>query len=73
MSAGNIAVPTMTTTRLPDPVPVAEYDACPVTELLRTVFPTVPPGVEYGLTTRGRGVLKPLGELATWVVASEAG
>ena len=119
MSAGNIAVPTMLNTPLPDPVPSADYDACPVTELFRrlgdkwtllvlvlldqqtyrfnelhrriegisqrmltrtlrtlehdglverTVFPTVPPSVEYALTARGRSLLKPLSEVADWVV-----
>jgi DNA-binding HxlR family transcriptional regulator len=119
MSAGNIPVPSMLTTSLPNPVPIAEYDACPVTELFRrlgdkwtllllillgqhpyrfnelqrridgisqrmltrtlrtlekdglvrrTVFPTVPPSVEYDLTPRGRSLLKPLTEVADWVV-----
>jgi DNA-binding HxlR family transcriptional regulator len=119
MSAGNIAVPSMLTMPLANPVPVREYDACPVTELFhrlgdkwtllvlvllgeqpyrfndlqrriegvsqrmltrtlrtlesdrlveRTVFPTVPPSVEYALTARGRSLLGPLTEMATWAV-----
>jgi DNA-binding HxlR family transcriptional regulator len=32
----------------------------------RTVFPTVPPRVEYALTPLGRTLLKTLAELATW-------
>ena len=119
MSAGNTAVPSLLTVSLPDPVPAAEYDACPVTELFRrlgdkwtllvlillgerayrfnelhrridgisqrmltrtlrtleddglvqrTVFPTVPPSVEYSLSARGQSLLPPLTGLATWVV-----
>jgi DNA-binding HxlR family transcriptional regulator len=32
----------------------------------RTVFPTVPPRVEYGLTTLGTTLLKTVRELANW-------
>jgi DNA-binding HxlR family transcriptional regulator len=32
----------------------------------RSVFPTVPPRVEYSLTPLGRTLLAPLNELATW-------
>ncbi|MER6938398.1 helix-turn-helix domain-containing protein [Nocardioides sp. NPDC127514] len=38
----------------------------------RTVFPTVPPGVEYGLSARGRELLVPLSELADWVIRGRA-
>lgn len=38
----------------------------------RTVFPTVPPGVEYALTDRGRELLVPLSGLADWVVRRRA-
>ncbi|MFI2487071.1 winged helix-turn-helix transcriptional regulator [Promicromonospora kroppenstedtii] len=38
----------------------------------RTVFPTVPPGVEYDLTERGRELLVPLSALADWVVKDRA-
>ena len=32
----------------------------------RTVFPTVPPRVEYALTALGRDLLAPIGGLAEW-------
>jgi DNA-binding HxlR family transcriptional regulator len=32
----------------------------------RTVFPTVPPRVEYSLTPLGRTLLEPVSELAKW-------
>jgi DNA-binding HxlR family transcriptional regulator len=32
----------------------------------RTVFPTVPPRVEYALTELGRDLLEPVGALAAW-------
>ena len=38
----------------------------------RTVFPTVPPGVEYGLSDRGRELLVPLAGLADWVIRGRA-
>ncbi|NGN94201.1 helix-turn-helix transcriptional regulator [Nocardioides sp. KC13] len=38
----------------------------------RTVFPTVPPGVEYALSDRGRELLVPLAGLADWVVRGTA-
>jgi DNA-binding HxlR family transcriptional regulator len=34
--------------------------------LTRTVFPTVPPRVEYELTVLGRSLLKPVNELVQW-------
>lgn len=38
----------------------------------RTVFPTVPPGVEYALSDRGRELLVPLSGLADWVIRGRA-
>lgn len=38
----------------------------------RTVFPTIPPGVEYALSDRGRDLLVPLAGLADWVVRGRA-
>ncbi|MGY0385425.1 winged helix-turn-helix transcriptional regulator [Nocardioides sp. WG-D5] len=38
----------------------------------RTVFPTIPPGVEYALSDRGRELLVPLAGLAQWVVSGRA-
>ncbi|MGL1213287.1 winged helix-turn-helix transcriptional regulator, partial [Vibrio parahaemolyticus] len=35
----------------------------------RTVHPTVPPQVEYGLTDLGQSLSEPLLQLALWVVA----
>ncbi len=32
----------------------------------RTVFPTIPPRVDYELTELGRDLLEPVGALATW-------
>lgn len=32
----------------------------------RTVYPTIPPRVEYELTLRGRSLIKPLQALGTW-------
>jgi DNA-binding HxlR family transcriptional regulator len=34
----------------------------------RTVFPTVPPRVEYELTALGRSLLQPVSALATWAI-----
>ena len=34
----------------------------------RTVFPTVPPRVDYELTALGRDLLKPIGALAEWTL-----
>ena len=33
----------------------------------RTVFPTIPPRVDYDLTDLGRGLLKPVAALGQWV------
>jgi DNA-binding HxlR family transcriptional regulator len=38
----------------------------------RTVFPSVPPSVEYRLTALGESLLKPLSALADWAVAAPA-
>jgi DNA-binding HxlR family transcriptional regulator len=122
MSGGNTGVPSMVSTRLPNPVPVAEHERCPVTAMLRwvgdkwsvlvvvllgqhpyrfnelqrgiegisqrmltrtlrglevdgllsrTVYPTVPPSVEYSLTPLGHSLLGPLSALADWTVAHQ--
>jgi DNA-binding HxlR family transcriptional regulator len=119
MSGGNTDVPLLVATPLAERVPVAEYDACPVTGLFhrlgdkwslvtlvllgerahrfnelhhridgvsqrmltrtlralesdglvrRTVFPTVPPSVEYALTSSGAALLTPLSQVAQWAV-----
>ncbi len=34
----------------------------------RTVFPTVPPRVEYALTSLGRSLLKPIQHLGNWAI-----
>lgn len=39
----------------------------------RTVFPTVPPSVEYDLTPLGRSLLEPLSAVADWAVRNHAG
>jgi len=36
--------------------------------ITRTVFPTVPPRVEYELTSLGRDLLKPVGALGEWAI-----
>src|SRR4051812_20654229 len=36
----------------------------------RTVFPTVPPSVEYGLTPLGRTLLEPVQSLVAWAQAN---
>ena len=119
MSGANTHVPSVLGASLPNPVPSEEYDACPVTDVLRhvgdkwtllivillgrrphrfnelhrsvegisqrmltrtlralerdglaarTVYPTIPPGVEYDLTPLGRTLLDPLSALADWAV-----
>ena len=35
--------------------------------ITRTVFPTIPPRVDYDLTDLGRGLLKPVAALGQWV------
>jgi DNA-binding HxlR family transcriptional regulator len=119
MSGTNTRVPSVVGAPLPIPVPSEEYDACPVTDVLRrvgdrwtllilillgrgphrfnelhrsvegisqrmltrtlralerdglatrTVYPTLPPSVEYDLTPLGRTLLNPLSTLADWAV-----
>jgi DNA-binding HxlR family transcriptional regulator len=119
MSGRNTDVPSMVATALPVPVPAAEYEQCPATDVLhrigdkwtlllvvllgrrpyrfnelqraiegisqrmltrtlrvleqdgmvqRTVFPTVPPSVEYSVTELGRSLLVPLSAVADWAV-----
>jgi DNA-binding HxlR family transcriptional regulator len=38
----------------------------------RTVFPTVPPRVEYELTPLGRGIIEPVTALAEWAQTNKA-
>jgi DNA-binding HxlR family transcriptional regulator len=38
----------------------------------RTVYPTVPPSVEYALTSSGQALLGPLSEVANWAVEHHA-
>jgi DNA-binding HxlR family transcriptional regulator len=38
----------------------------------RTVFPTIPPRVEYELTTLGRSLLEPVGALGRWARENHA-
>jgi len=38
----------------------------------RTVFPTVPPSVEYALTSSGAALLTPLSQVAQWAVDHRA-
>ncbi len=38
----------------------------------RTVFPTIPPKVEYELTEMGRDLFKPVRALGEWAIAHEA-
>ncbi len=40
--------------------------------LTRTVFPTVPPQVEYGLTALGRDLLHPVSGLSDWALRNQA-
>ena len=40
--------------------------------LLRTVFPTVPPSVEYSITELGQSLLVPLSAVADWAVDHHA-
>ncbi|MGW0433449.1 winged helix-turn-helix transcriptional regulator [Micromonospora sp. NPDC003197] len=119
MFGTNTHVPSVVGAPLPIPVPSKEYDACPVTDVLRrvgdrwtllilillgrrphrfnelhrsvegisqrmltrtlralerdglaarTVYPTIPPSVEYDLTPLGRTLLNPLSALAAWAV-----
>jgi DNA-binding HxlR family transcriptional regulator len=38
----------------------------------RSVFPTVPPRVEYGLTTLGRDLLQPVSALGDWALRNQS-
>src|ERR1700760_404664 len=38
----------------------------------RTVFPTIPPRVDYELTDLGRGLQGPVGELGQWAVTHQS-
>ncbi len=38
----------------------------------RTIYPTIPPKVEYELTDLGRGLLIPLRALGSWAIANYA-
>ena len=38
----------------------------------RTVYPTVPPSVEYALTGLGRSLLTPLDQLVAWTASNHA-
>jgi DNA-binding HxlR family transcriptional regulator len=38
----------------------------------RTVFPTIPPRVEYALTTLGRDLLQPVSALGDWALRNQA-
>jgi DNA-binding HxlR family transcriptional regulator len=40
--------------------------------ITRTVFPTVPPRVEYALTSLGRDLLEPVSALGTWALQNQA-
>ncbi|MGN7974442.1 winged helix-turn-helix transcriptional regulator [Serratia sp. 22264] len=40
--------------------------------VIRSVFPTIPPQVEYQLTDLGRSLLEPLIILATWVIENQS-
>jgi DNA-binding HxlR family transcriptional regulator len=37
----------------------------------RTVFPTIPPRVEYALTPLGRDLLEPISALASWAIRNQ--
>lgn len=123
MSPTNTDVPSLVGSSLPTPVPMEEYDRCPVTDVLRlvadrwslvtlvllgrrtyrfnelhrsiegisqrmltrtlrnleaaglvlrTVYPTTPPSVDYRLTPLGASLLSPLSALADWAVQHES-
>src|SRR6516225_7136046 len=40
--------------------------------ITRSVFPTVPPRVEYGLTALGRDLLQPVSALGDWALRNQA-
>ena len=72
MSDGNTGVPLLVATPLAERVPISEYEACPEGLVRRTVHPTVPPSVEYTLTSSGQALLGPLSQVANWAVAHYA-
>ena len=50
-----------------------QYDTCrPLRVVEPTVYPTVPPRVEYAITPLGRTLLKTVRELALWAQESGA-
>ena len=40
--------------------------------ITRTVFPTIPPRVDYALTALGRDLLKPVSALGEWAIVNQA-
>jgi DNA-binding HxlR family transcriptional regulator len=40
--------------------------------ITRTVFPTIPPRVDYELTTLGRDLLDPVSALGAWAIRNQA-
>jgi DNA-binding HxlR family transcriptional regulator len=40
--------------------------------ITRTVFPTIPPRVDYALTGLGRDLLHPVSALGTWAIRNQA-
>jgi DNA-binding HxlR family transcriptional regulator len=40
--------------------------------ITRTIFPTIPPRVEYALTTLGRDLLQPVSGLSEWALRNQA-
>jgi DNA-binding HxlR family transcriptional regulator len=39
--------------------------------VMRTIVPTSPPGVEYGLTSLGRDLLQPVSALSAWAIRNQ--
>ena len=39
--------------------------------ITRTVFPTIPPRVDYALTALGRDLLTPVSALGTWAIRNQ--
>ena len=40
--------------------------------ITRTVFPTIPPRVDYALTPLGRDLLKPVSALSSWAIRNQS-